>query len=182
MSRKYKFHDQTKPYFVTLGVVGWIDLFTRSKYKDILLDSLSYCQQHKGLEVYAWCIMTSHVHLIIGTRANPMEDIMRDFKSFTSHQLRLAIIENVQESRKEWMLDLMYKTGINNNNNRGFQLWQQHNHPVELDTNEIMDQRLDYLHNNPVEAGIVFNPEDYVYSSARDYAGEKGFLNINLLV
>lgn len=181
MSRKYKILDQGKPYFVSFAAVHWIDLFIRNEYKDILLDSISFCQREKGLEVFAWCIMTSHVHLIIGTHKNPMQDILRDFKSFTSRKLRLAIEENPTESRREWMLKMMYDTGLANSNNRGFQLWQQHNHPIELVTNEMIDQRLNYLHNNPVEAGFVSEAHEYLYSSARDYAGERGLLKIILL-
>ncbi len=181
MSRKYKILDQSKLYFVSFAVINWIDLFIRNLYKDILLDSCSHCQLKKGLEVYAWCVMTSHVHLIIGTHGKNMEDILRDFKSFTSRKLRLAIEENSQESRREWMLEMMYKTGLANSNNRGFQLWQQHNHPIELSTSEMLDQRLHYTHHNPVESGFVSNPEDYLYSNARDYAGEPGLLNIILI-
>lgn len=187
-SRKYKFHDQQKPYFVSFAVFNWIDLFIRNEYKEILLDSLKFCQSNKGLEVYAWCIMTSHVHLIIGTHSNKMEDILRDFKSFTSRKLRLTIEENPAESRKEClprfsrgMLKMMYDAGLTNSNNRGFQLWQQHNHPVELSTNEMIDQRLHYVHYNPVESGIVSNPHDYVYSSALDYSGERGLLPVILI-
>jgi REP element-mobilizing transposase RayT len=181
MSRKYKFQDQDKPYFISFAVVNWIDLFIRNQYRDILLDSLQFCQNNKGLEVYAWCIMTSHVHLIIGTHQDKMEDILRDFKSFTSRKLRLAIEENLTESRKEWMLKIMYNAGLSNSNNHGFQLWQQHNHPIELSTNEMIDQRLHYTHNNPVEAGFVSSPEDYLHSSARDYAGEPGLLKVMLI-
>jgi putative transposase len=181
MSRKYKILDQSRLYFVSISVIKWIDLFIRNQYKNILLDSLSYCHEKKGLDVFAWCIMTSHAHLIIGTHGSKMEDILRDFKSFTSHKLRLAIEQNPSESRKEWMLQLMYSAGFANSNNRGFQLWQQDNHPIELSTNEMMDQRLDYLHNNPVKAGFVTKPEEYLYSSARNYAGEAGLLKIMLL-
>ena len=155
MSSKYKFVDQSRPYFVSLAVINWVDLFIRNVYKDILLDSLSHCRLNKGLDIFAWCIMTSHVHLIIGTHGNPMQDILRDFKSFTSRKLRLAITENQQESRKEWMLKMMYDTGLDNSNNSGFQLWQQHNHPIELSTNQMIDQRLHYTHYNPVETGFV---------------------------
>jgi hypothetical protein len=96
--------------------------------------------------------MTSHVHLIIGTHGNPMQDILRDLKSFTSRKLRFCIEENLIESRREWMLKIMYDAGLDNSNNRGFQLWQQHNQPIELSTNQMIDQRLHYIHNNPVEA------------------------------
>jgi len=75
MSRNYKFHDQERPYFVTFSVVRWIDVFTRREYKDIPVESLKYCIANKGLQLYAWVIMSNHVHLIIGTTGKPMEDI-----------------------------------------------------------------------------------------------------------
>lgn len=67
MSTKYKFHDQERLYFITFAVVGWIDLFVRNEYRQILLDSWKYCRENKGLQIFGWCIMSSHVHMIIGT-------------------------------------------------------------------------------------------------------------------
>lgn len=122
--------------------------------------------------------MTSHVHLIIGSNGDKMEDILRDFKRHTSVHLREAIRKNAQESRKEWMLWLMKKAGEGNNNNNDFQFWQQHNHPIELFDNTMMLQKLNYIHNNPVEAGFVVSPEEYLYSSARNYAGIKGLIEV----
>src|ERR1700761_4133048 len=84
MSHKYKFHDQERPYFVTFSVIRWIDVFTRREYKDILVDSFKYCIEKKGLRLYAWVIMSNHVHLIIGTNGKPMQDILRDVKRHTS--------------------------------------------------------------------------------------------------
>ncbi|WP_317042800.1 transposase [Catalinimonas alkaloidigena] len=84
MSRNYKFRDQEKLYFVTFSVVNWIDVFVRREYKDIVVASLRYCINHKGLEVYAWCIMTSHVHLITRTMGERLEDILRDLKRHTA--------------------------------------------------------------------------------------------------
>lgn len=178
MSRKYKIRDQSKLYFVSFATVQWIDLFVRPVYCDILWDSLKYCQKEKGLEIYGWCIMPSHVHLIIGTKDKPLEGILRDFKSHTSRLLRSAIAENPTESRKEWVIWMMERAGKKNGNNNDWQLWQQHNHPIELSTNELMDQKLNYLHQNPVEAGFVSEPEHWRYSSAIDYAGGKGLLDI----
>ncbi|RYF09246.1 MAG: transposase, partial [Flavobacteriales bacterium] len=88
MSTKYKIRDQEQLYFISFAVVYWLDVFVRNEYREVLLDSLGYCQRNKGLEIYGWCIMTSHVHLIIGTTDKRMEDILRDFKSHTSGQLR----------------------------------------------------------------------------------------------
>lgn len=181
MSRKYKFWDQKSIYFITFSVVYWIDVFIRNEYKNILIDSWKYCQKNKGLEIYAWCIMTSHVHMIIGSNKNKLEDIMRDMKSYTSTHLKKAIKENPRESLRKWMLEMMEKAGKKNSNNNNYQFWQQHNNPIELFNNKIMDQKLDYIHNNPVKAGIVFNPEDYVYSSAKDYSGEKGLVDIIII-
>jgi putative transposase len=181
MSTKYKIRDQQKLYFVSFAVVYWLDVFIRNEYKTILLDSLKHCQKTKGLEIYAWCIMTSHVHLIIGTTGNKIEDILRDFKSFTSRSLRNAIQEHPAESRREWMLWLMERAGKKNSNNNDYQFWQQDNHPIELWDNYMMDQELGYLHMNPVLSGFVDRPEAYLYSSARDYAGEKGLLDIQLI-
>lgn len=181
MSRKYKFKDQSRPYFISFAVVYWIDVFTRNQYREEMLESLKYCQQNKGLIIHAWCIMTNHVHLIIGTKGNKMEDIVRDFKSYTSRKMREAIQNNPSESRKEWMLWLMKRAGTKNKNNNGWQFWQQHNQPIELWDNYMIDQKLDYLHNNPVKEGFVSNPEDYVFSSAKDYTGQKGLLDVYLL-
>jgi putative transposase len=182
VSTKYKIRNQEKIYFVSFAVINWIDVFVRNDYKNIIIESLQYCQKNKGLEIYAWCIMTSHVHLIIGTVNNPMENILRDLKSFTSTKLRKAIEDNMQESRKEWMLWMMKRAGSKNSNNTDFQFWQQNNHPIELWDNYMMQQKLDYIHNNPVEAGFVDEPEFYLYSSARDYTDEKGLLDIKLIM
>ena len=124
MSVKYKFRDQEELYFVSFAVVYWIDVFIRNEYKEVLLDSLRFCQREKGLEVYAWCIMSSHIHLIIGTKQAKLQDIMRDFKSHTSRTLKKAIKENASESRREWMLWMMERAGKQNGNNKDFQFWQ----------------------------------------------------------
>ena len=181
MSRKYKFYDQSLPYFVSFATVQWVDVFTRDNYREVIVQSLRYCQRKKGLIVYAWCIMTNHVHLIIGTTSMPMQDIMRDFKSYTSREIRKELGENPQESRRSWMKPLFMDAGKENANNKDWQFWQQHNQPIELWDNYMMEQKLNYLHENPVVAGFVSSPEDWVWSSARDYCGEKGVLEIERL-
>jgi hypothetical protein len=95
--------------------------------------------------------------------------------------LKAAIRANSQESRKEWMLAIMTKVGKQNSQNLSFQFWQQDNHPIELYDNRILHQKLDYIHYNPVVAGIVEKPEDYLYSSARDYYGLPGLIDIILV-
>ena len=179
MSRNYKIRDQSQLYFVSFAVVYWIDVFIRSIYRDLIVENLKYCQKEKGLEIYAWCIMSSHIHLIIGSNGmNKMQDILRDFKKYTSKRIIEEIKNNIQESRREWMLWMFERAGSKNANNRKYQFWQQHNQPVELSNNIIAQQKLDYLHMNPVVSGIVDNSEDYLHSSARDYTGRKGMIEV----
>lgn len=181
MSRYYKFHDQERSYFISFATVYWIDVFIRPVYKCILVDSINHCVREKGLIVYAWVIMTSHVHMIIGTKKEKMQDIVRDLKKFTSKKIVEAIRENPVESRKEWMLWMFKRAGERNGNNKSFQFWQQHNKPIELSDNKIADQKLDYLHGNPVEEGFVSKPHEYKYSSAIDYSDGKGMVDVTML-
>ncbi|WP_192822208.1 transposase [Rufibacter sp. LB8] len=181
MSRSYKIKDQDFLYFVSFATVYWVDVFTRREYKDIFVESLRYCIQHKGLHVYAWCLMPNHVHLIIGSKGEKLEDILRDLKRHTSKEITKAIDANTQESRKGWLLWLFERAGQRNPNNTKYQFWQQHNHPIEVSTNALLAQKLDYVHQNPVKEGWVEEPEQYLYSSAKDYAGLKGLVPVILI-
>jgi putative transposase len=118
--------------------------------------------------------------MIIATEYKRLEDIMRDLKGYTSRMLLKAIEENPQESRREWMLLMMKRAGQKNSNNEKYQLWQQHNQPIVLHNADIFEQKLNYIHQNPVEEEFVKNPEDYLYSSAKDYADEKGLVMVTL--
>ena len=182
MSSKYKVGEDAIPHFVTFSVVGWIDVFSREHYKELFIESLKYCQENKGMVLHAWVIMTNHVHLIISSNSNKIESIVRDLKKYTSKQIIKAIQENNIESRKEWMLNIFSYTGKNNNNNKEFQFWKQDYHPIELNSAEKIKQRLDYLHENPVRSGLVWEPWHYKYSSAIDYyTNEHGLLKVELL-
>ena len=179
MSRKYKFRNPEAIYFVTFTTINWIDVFTRPLYKEILVDSLNYCIKNKGLVVYAWVIMSHHVHLVIERRSVALEDIMRDLKKHTSKTILKAIEDNPQESRKAWMLWMFERAGKKNSNNSKYQFWQQHNQPLELTLQAFnIDSTFEYIHNNPVEAGFVDRPEHYPFSSAVDFAGGKGLVDI----
>ncbi len=172
MSRKYKIRNPEGLYFVTFTVINWMDVFIGRHYRDLIIDSLKFCQEKKGLLLYAYCIMSSHIHLIISSSGNnKLQDIIRDFKKFTASEIINTIQNKMEESRRDWLISMFKEAGKRNSNNTLFQFWQQHNHPVELSTNLMIEQRLDYIHNNPVEAGIVSSAEHYLYSSAVNYAG-----------
>lgn len=179
MSDKYKFHDPEGTYFVTSTVVGWVDLFTRPELKHIIIGSLQFCQKEKGLLIHAWCLMPSHLHMIISTVQEPLPDIMRDFKKFTAREI-IKEVDTVFESRKDWMLDLFGEVADNLSRVKNYKIWQDGNHPIQLTTGRVLQQKLDYIHENPVKAEIVGEPEHYLYSSARDYyLNQQGFLAID---
>lgn len=178
----YKIRDQALAHFVTFAVVEWVDVFTRKSYRDILLDSLRYLQTNKGLVLHAWCLMSNHVHLVIKAKDGNLSDLLRDFKKFTSKQLLAAIQTNETESRKEWMMEIFRKAGEANPRNKAYQFWRQDNQPKELYSLHFTAQKIDYIHHNPVTAGIVERPEEYLYSSARDYLTTKpGLLEVVVL-
>ena len=180
MARKYAIRDQQAIHFVTFTVVNWIDLFIRDEYREILIKSLKYCQDNKGLIVHGYCIMTSHIHLILSVEEGKnLSDVMRDYKSYTSTTIRKCIIENSKESRREWLIWMFERAGKKNKRNRDFQLRQQHNRPFELSTYEMIDQRLNYIHNNLLEAGFVDDPAAWQWSSCASYEkGVKGKLDL----
>jgi len=101
MSEGYKIRNQSAIHFITFASVEWIDVFTRHIYADIVVDSLRYCQKEKGLVIYAWCIMSNHVHLIVRAENNKLSEVLRDLKKYTAKQIIAAIESNQGESRKE---------------------------------------------------------------------------------
>jgi putative transposase len=181
MSRNYKFYNKEGLYFVSFATINWIDVFVRDEYFMALVSSLAWCRKEKGMEIYSWCIMPSHVHLVFRARdANPGE-LLKSFKTYTSKALQKMIEEHPQESRKEWMLWMMERAGSKNSNVKNRQFWQQHNKPIELWSADVIDQKVDYIHNNPVVAGFVTEGHHWKYSSALDYSGGKGMLEIDFV-
>lgn len=153
-------------YFVTLTVTDWVDVFTRRLYGDFIIENLAYCQQHKKLNIYAYVIMTNHIHLVTNAEGGSLGDVLRDFKTYTSKQLVKLIRENNTESRADWMLHIFEKAGQYNPDNVNHQFWQPGNYPVQLYTPAVIEQKIDYIHQNPVRAGFVGSAHEYWYSSA----------------
>lgn len=183
MSRKYRFGAAHLAHFVTFTVIDWIDFFTRDEFRRVLIDSIRYCQQHKGLQVYGYCIMPSHVHLIVRSQKRELWETIRDLKRHTSTTFKRMLQDesNTFESRSRWLLWFMRHAGAYNPHNNDFQFWVQDSHPIELWSDEVFYQKLDYIHLNPVAAGFVEQPEHWIYSSARDFAGRKGLIELDVL-
>lgn len=175
MAFAYRVRDEGAVYFVTFTVHQWVDVFSRPCYRQILLDSLRYCQQHKGLDIFAWVLMSNHIHLIIRSRHESLIATIRDLKKFTAKKIVHAIESNQHESRKAWLLmTLRYCEKI--------WFWEEGYHGEEIYTPEFFETKLNYIHQNPVRNGLVEKPEDYLLSSAGDYLGvRKGALDLVMM-
>ena len=169
-------------YFVTDTVVDWVDIFTRPIYRHIIIESLKYCQTEKGLLIYAWVIMTNHMHMIVGSGGeNKVSDILRDFKKFTSKEIIRSLQVESTESRRDWMLNRFEYAGKNDKKIKNYRFWQEGNDAQEIFLNDYFNQKLNYIHENPVKAEIVNRAEDYRYSSAIDWSGGKGLLDVTIV-
>ena len=115
MSRKFKIRDQEAVHFVAFTIIHWLDVFIRPQYRDMFLDTIRHCQKHKGLELYAYCIMSSHVHMIVARHGDQnKEAVISDINKYTSVKLIQAIRDNDEESRKELFLWLFERAGKRN--------------------------------------------------------------------
>ena len=180
MSTGYKIAEQDQLYFLTLQVVEWVDVFSRKEYRDIIIENLAFCQKKKGLEIYAYVIMSNHLHILAKSGKGGMSKFIHDFKSYTAKQILIRIEEGA-ESRKEWMLQLFKKAASKHKRNSEYQFWTHENHAEHIFSNKFIDQKLNYIHQNPVRSGIVVKSEDYLYSSARNYAGMDGLLHVEMI-
>ena len=180
MSKAYKIIEQDKLHFLTLRVINWIDIFTNKLYKDIIIDNLTYCRNKKGLEIYGYVIMSNHIHLLAKASNGNLSDVLRDFKSY-SCKVIIKNISETNESRKKWLLNHFEFAARYRSTNLNYQLWTHENHAEIIYSNKFIAQKLDYIHNNPVKQGIVVYPEDYLYSSARNYSGLPSVIDIDLL-
>lgn len=163
-------------YFLTLTVIGWIDVFTRKNHKDAIIDSLRYCMQNKGLNIYSYCLMSNHLHLIVNCN-EPFElkDVVRDFKKFSTKKVLNQIL-NEPESRREWMLSKFSKAADGSSKHKNFKFWQVGNHAIELYTEKFIWDKINYIHNNPVTEGFVSNDFEWRYSSASNYHDRESIL------
>ena len=177
---RYIMHDQHAHYFLTMKVIRWIDVFSRKEFRDIIVDSMNFCISEKGLNIFAWVIMSNHIHMVAS--CNPphrMSDFLRDFKKFTSKKI-VKTIQEIPESRKDWLLDKFSFEARRTGRAKDYKLWTDDNHAIDLDAYQIdIMEKIDYIHENPVRAGLVRPANEYLYSSACDYSRtEKGLVNV----
>jgi REP element-mobilizing transposase RayT len=155
--------EENKPYFITTSIVEKISVFLYQDFFDAIIESLKYCQKNKGLIIYGYVIVPNHIHLIIWNKENEIMDIIRDFKRYTAKKI-LILMKKYQQKH---ILNLMENAG--NKIEQQHQVWEHNNYPEIIETEKFFLQKLNYIHNNPVKRGFVKKPEDWIYSSARNY-------------
>ncbi|OAQ13748.1 transposase [Bibersteinia trehalosi Y31] len=180
MSRKYKMNNPNGAYFVSFATVYWVDVFIREIYFQAVIESLDFCRKNKGMLIYGYCIMPSHIHLLFQAKENNPTELLRDFKKFTANLLLKLIRENQQESRREWLLWMFKRAGQKRENIETYQFWQHHNQPIEIYSHKFFDEKLNYIHQNPVASGFVCEPWEWKYSSARNYNRLFSILEIDM--
>src|SRR5690606_27498684 len=137
----------------TATVVDWIDVFTRNAYKDVVIECLGFCIKNKGMILYGYVIMSNHVHMIVQSEPGELSDLMRDFKKYTAKKI-LELLQTEPESRREWILERFKLATESHKRNKNYQFWQYGNHAEEIYSDKFMWSKLDYVHMNPVRAGI----------------------------
>jgi len=168
---RYKITEPRQPHFVTLTVLHWIPVFTRPETVNILLDSLRFLSKD-GLKIYAWVVLENHCHFVLQSDALD-QDIAR-LKSWTAKK----IIQYFAERDTKTILDQLAFYKKAHKGDRSYQFWQEGVHPELIQNDEIMKQKISYIHHNPIKRGYVDEAAHWRYSSARDYAGESGLLGI----
>lgn len=167
-------------HYISLAIVDWIDLFVRPVYKQIIVHSLNHFIVNKGLQVYSWCLMMHHLEIIIETKeGTTLQDWEDEFKAFTTHKI-IEALDTEPDTRKKWMLGHFEKTNGLFSTGKKSQVWQADITPISLNTRKIspLVDYIEKIQQMPVRDRIVDVASDYLYSSARDYTGLKGLVNI----
>ncbi|MGE5106370.1 MAG: REP-associated tyrosine transposase [Sphingobacteriales bacterium] len=183
MKNVIHFKETTGCYFITFNITDWVDVFIKPVYKQIVVHTLNHFIEHKDLEIYGWCLMSNHLHLIMKAGKNfSISEVEKEFKSFTTKKI-LEFIYTEQETRRRWMMERFEKCNHPLGLLKKFQLWQNSSNPIYIDLRKpkALAEHIEYVHKNPVRDRIVTAAEDYLYSSARDYAGMTGLINVTIL-
>jgi len=162
MRSRYAIHEAHAAYFVTSTIVEWLPVFTSAACCDILVRSLLHCREHKGLRIHAWIILDNHFHAILS--APDLASPLTDFKRFTSRSL----LEQIKMEKREWLLNQLAYYCAAHKKGSAHQVWQEGVHTQAITGDEMMQQKLGYMHQNPVKRGFVAAPEHWRYSSAHE--------------
>jgi REP element-mobilizing transposase RayT len=169
---RYRCFESEYPYFLTCTIVGWLPVFTRHEAVDIVYDSWRYLQQNAAWEISGYVILENHLHLI--GKAADLSTVINNFKSFTARSL-IDLLERRSASVPLWQLRAHQ---LRHKSESEYQVWQEGSHPEQIQTEDMLWQNLEYVHNDPVARGSVDDPVHWRNSSARNYAGSPGLIDV----
>jgi len=171
---RYKIYNVEQPHFLTKTVVEWIPLFVNPEIVSLLFDSLRFIQKERKVTFYAYVIMEHHLHCIAS--APDLGKTIKEFKSYTAR----TIIDYLKGRNATSLLEELVRSKLNHKKGSDYQLWQEGSHPEEIYSEKMLIQKIEYIHNNPVRRGYVDEPKHWRYSSARNYEGMEGLLEIKI--
>ena len=163
MRSRYRIHDSQETYFIMSTIIEWLPVFTSAACCDVLVRSLLHCRENKGLKIYAWVILKNHFHAILS--APDLAGTLTDMKRFTAR----ALLAQIKEGKREWLVNQLAYYCAAHKTRSEHQVWQEGAHPQEIGSDKMTEQKLDYIHNNPVLRGLVAGPEHWRYSSAHEW-------------
>lgn len=169
---RYKIYNNDQPHFLTMTIVEWISLFMDKEIVSIILNSLKYIQQERGVTLYVYVVMENHLHMVASGVS--LNKTIKEFKSFTAR----CIIDHLKGRNSTPLLMKLKRAKLNHKTQSEYQVWQEGSHPQEIIHEKMMIQKIEYIHNNPVRRGYVDEPFHWRYSSARNYTGQEGLLKI----
>jgi REP element-mobilizing transposase RayT len=173
MSRsRYRILEQEYPYFMTATIVAWLPVFAHPPFVDIIFDSSRFLQRERDIEIFGYVIMENHLHWV--ARGKDLAQQVGRFKFYTAR----CIIDELEKRGFKTLLDELRYFKLRHKIDQTHQLWQEGSHPQQIQGDEMMLQKLEYMHNNPVRRGYVDDPVHWRYSSARDYFGKKGLIEV----
>ena len=169
---RYKIHDTAYPHFLTCTIVDWLPVFTRPEAVQVIIDSWNYLQSNQRMTLFAYVVLENHLHFIASSDQLAKE--VGDFKSYTARKL----IDLLKSANAQTMLKQLAFRKHSHKIDREYQLWQEGSKPKQITSDEMMLQKIEYIHYNPVKRGYVDAPEHWRYSSARNYAGMPGLVEV----
>jgi putative transposase len=173
MRSSYKLSDKEGLYFITSSIVNWIPIFKTERFMKILIDSIKFCQENKELKIFAYVILFNHFHMLITCK--DIRHTIQALKGYTAREI-------VEELKRSDMTEILKELELNKKEHKiksNYQVWQESYHPQMISTDYMFQQKVDYIHMNPVKHGYVCEPEDWKYSSYRYYnCNEKSIMDI----
>ena len=169
---RYRMFADEYPYFLTCTVVAWLPIFAQPSFVEIIFDSWRFLQKERGVRIFGYVILENHLHWIAS--GHDLSDHVSRFKSYTARR----IIAGLEQSGFAPLLEELRFFKLGHKIDQTHQLWQEGSHPQQIQNDEMMTQKLEYMHLNPVRRGYVDDPVHWRYSSARNYAERAGLIEV----